>query len=183
VKRTHTFVAYVEDLPGVLNRVSSLFRRRGFNIASLTVGRTDEPGVSRMTVMLEADDDTARRLEANLYKLVNVLLVQDLTHEAAVERDLMLVKVRTESGQRAQVMQLCEVFRARVVDVAPATLMIEATGAGEKLDGFLEVLRPFGIVEMVRTGGIAMTRGETEEFLTKRSGDQEVRADQKSLIS
>jgi len=146
----------------VLNRVSSLFRRRAFNIASLTVGRTAEPGVSRMTVMLEADDDTARRLEANLYKLVNVLLVQDLTHEPAVERDLMLVKVRAESQQRAQVLQLCEVFRARVVDVTAATLMIEATGAGDKLDGFLEVLRPFGIVEMVRTGGIAMTRGEAE---------------------
>ena len=159
MKRMHTFVAYVEDLPGVLNRVSSLFRRRGFNIASLTVGRTDRQGVSRMTIMLEADDDTARRLEANLYKLVNMLLVQDLTHEAAVARDLMLVKVRADLTNRAQVMQLVEVFRARVVDVAPTTLMIEATGAGEKLEGFLEVLRPFGIVEMVRTGGIAMTRG------------------------
>ena len=159
MKRMHTFVAYVEDLPGVLNRVSSLFRRRAFNIASLTVGRTDKEGVSRMTVMLEADEDTARRLEANLYKLVNVLLVQDLTHAAAVERDLMLVKVRAEPNRRAEIMQLCDVFRARVVDVASATLMIEATGAGDKLEGFLEVLRPFGIVEMMRTGRITMTRG------------------------
>jgi acetolactate synthase-1/3 small subunit len=155
----HTFVAYVEDLPGVLNRVSSLFRRRGFNIASLTVGRTDRDGVSRMTIMLEADDDTARRLEAHLYKLVNMLLVQDLTHEAAVARDLMLVKVRADLTTRTQVMQLCEVFRARVVDVGNATLMLEATGTSDKLQGFLEVLAPFGIVEMVRTGGIAMTRG------------------------
>jgi acetolactate synthase I/III small subunit len=159
MKQMHTFVAYVEDLPGVLNRVSSLFRRRAFNIASLTVGRTDKEGISRMTVMLEADEDTARRLEANLYKLVNVLLVQDLTHAAAVERDLMLFKVRAQAEVRAQVLQLCEVFRARVIDVAPATLMIEATGTGDKLEGFLEVLRPFGIVEMVRSGGIAMTRG------------------------
>jgi acetolactate synthase-1/3 small subunit len=165
-QRMRTFVAYVEDLPGVLNRVSSLFRRRGFNIASLTVGRTDREGISRMTMMLEADDDTARRLEANLYKLVNVLLVQDLTQEAAVERDLMLVKVRADLATRAQVMQLCEVFRARVVDVAPQTLMIEATGTGEKLEGFLDVMRPFGIVEMVRTGGIAMTRG-SESALEK----------------
>ena len=166
MKRMHTFVAYVEDLPGVLNRVSSLFRRRGFNIASLTVGRTGHQAVSRMTIMLEADDDTARRVEANLYKLVNTLLVQDLTHEAAVTRDLMLVKVNADLSTRAQVMQLCEVFRARVVDVAPATLMIEATGTSDKLDGFLEVLAPFGIVEMVRTGGIAMTRG-AESALSK----------------
>jgi acetolactate synthase-1/3 small subunit len=172
MKRMHTFVAYVEDLPGVLNRVSSLFRRRGFNIASLTVGRTDKEGVSRMTIMLEADDDTARRLEANLYKLVNMLLVQDLTHDAAVERDLMLVKVRADLATRSQVMQLCDVFRARVVDVAPATLMIEATGTGEKLEGFLEVLRPFGIVEMVRTGGIAMTRG-SESALDKLNPNPE----------
>jgi acetolactate synthase-1/3 small subunit len=169
----HTFVAYVEDLPGVLNRVSSLFRRRGFNIASLTVGRTDREGVSRMTIMLEADDDTARRVEANLYKLVNMLLVQDLTHEAAVTRDLMLVKVRADVVTRPQVMQLCEVFRARVVDVGTSTLMIEATGTADKLEGLIEVLAPFGIVEMVRTGGIAMTRG-AESALEKLNTNPEV---------
>jgi acetolactate synthase-1/3 small subunit len=159
MKRTHTFIAYVEDIPGVLNRVASLFRRRAFNISSLTVGRTERPGVSRMTVMLEADDDTARRLEAHLYKLVNVLRVEDLTHQAQVARDLMLVKVRADANVRAQVLQLVEVFRARTVDVAPEALVIEATGDGEKLDGFVEVLRPFGILEMCRTGGIAMARG------------------------
>src|SRR4051794_21894472 len=135
MKRMHTFIAYVEDIPGVLNRVSSLFRRRAFNIASLTVGRTDRPGVSRMTIMLEADDDTARRLEANLYKLVNVLFVEDITHEAEVQRDLALIKVRADAGARAQVLQLCDVFRARVVDVAPGALVIEATGTADKLDG------------------------------------------------
>jgi acetolactate synthase-1/3 small subunit len=154
-----TIIAYVEDRPGVLNRVSSLFRRRAFNIASLTVGRTAEEGISRMTVMLEADDDTARRLEANLYKLVNVLSVQDITHEAAVVRDLALIKVKADATARTQVLQLCDVFRARAVDVAPEAVVIEATGTQEKLDGFVEVLRPFGILEMVRTGGIAMTRG------------------------
>jgi acetolactate synthase-1/3 small subunit len=163
MKKTHTFVAYVEDIPGVLARVSSLFRRRAFNIASLTVGRTERPGISRMTVMLEADDDTARRLEANLYKLVNVLQVEDITNAPTVARDLMLLKVRADAASRAQVLQLCDVFRARVVDVAPEALVVEATGTSDKLDGLVEVMRPFGILEMVCTGGIAMTRGSVEK--------------------
>jgi acetolactate synthase-1/3 small subunit len=156
----HTFVAYVEDKPGVLNRVASLFRRRSYNIVSLTVGRTDLVGVSRLTVVMEADDDAARRIEANLYKLVNVLHVQDVTHEQLVSRDLALVKVRATPESRASVLQLGEVFRARVVDVAPLALTFEITGTADKIDGFLEVLRPFGVLEMVRTGLIAMTRGD-----------------------
>jgi acetolactate synthase-1/3 small subunit len=153
-----TFVAHVEDRPGVLNRVASLFRRRAFNIDSLTVGRTAEPGVSRMTVVLDADDDTARRVVANLYKLVNVLRVEDITGEAAVVRELALIKVRAGAEQRAAVLQLCEVFRARVVDVGACGLIVEITGTQDKIDGLVEVLRPFGIEEMVRTGAVAMTR-------------------------
>jgi len=156
----HTLIVTVEDRPGVLNRVASLFRRRGYNIESLTVGHTGEEGLSRMTVVVHADDDTVRRLEAGLYKLVNVLRVENLRGQAAVVRDLALIKVRADAAARAQVLQLTEVFRARVVDVAADALMIEITGAPDKIDGLAKVLEPFGILEMVRTGAIAMTRGE-----------------------
>ena len=155
----HTFVAYVEDIPGVLNRVASLFRRRGFNIESLTVGHTEQPGVSRMTIVVDTDEFGARRVEANLYKLVNVLRVEDVTTAASVVRDLALIKVQADGSTRAQVMQLCDVFRARVVDVGNDTLIIETTGAEDKIDSLVEVLRPFGITEMVRTGIVAMRRG------------------------
>ncbi len=153
-----TFIAYVEDLPGVLNRVTSLFRRRNYNIVSLTVGRTERPGVSRMTVVLEADDDSARRIEANLYKLVNVLFVEDTSSAATMIRELALIKVRADPTNRGEVMRLCEVFRARVIDVGPEGLVAEITGGGDMIDGLVDVLRPFGIVEMVRTGAVAMVR-------------------------
>ncbi len=153
-----TFIAYVEDLPGVLNRVTSLFRRRNYNIVSLTVGRTERPGVSRMTVVIEADDDAARRIEANLYKLVNVLFVEDTSHAATMSRELALVKVRADANTRGEVMRLCDVFRARVVDVGPEALVAEITGTEDKIDGLVDVLKPFGIVEMVRTGVVAMVR-------------------------
>ncbi len=155
----HTLVVYVEDKPGVLNRVASLFRRRAFNIDSLSVGPTEQPGVSRMTIVVQADDATARRVEANLYKLVNVLRVEDVTFRPAVMRDLALIKVRAGREARAQILQLCEVFRAKALDVAPDTLIVEITGTEDKIEGLLEVLRPFGIVEMARTGRVAMTRG------------------------
>src|SRR5882724_4799055 len=126
------FVVYVENKPGVLTRVASLFRRRAFNIDSLTVGRTEKPEVSRMTITVDTNPDQAKRIEANLYNLVNVLLVENITHEHAI---------------------------ARVVDVAPESLTIEITGGEDKIDGLLEVLRPYGVVEMVRTGIVAMRRG------------------------
>lgn len=154
-----TFVVYVEDKPGVLNRVASLFRRRAFNIDSLSVGQTDQPGVSRMTIVMEGDDGTARRVEANLYKLVNVLRVEDVSRRPSVLRDLALIKVRAGVAERAQVLQIAEVFRARVVDVAPEALILEITGTEDKIDGLLDVLRPFGIIEMARTGTLAMARG------------------------
>jgi len=154
-----TFVAYVEDRPGVLNRVASLFRRRGYNIASLTVGRTHDPGISRMTVVMEADADAARRISANLYKLVNVLHVEDITHAEVVVRDLALIKVSVGQETRPQVLQLAEVFRARVVDLGIDAVTVEITGTQDKIDGLLDVLRPYGVLDMVRTGAIAMTRG------------------------
>lgn len=162
---SHTFVAYVEDKPGVLNRVASLMRRRAFNIESLTVGPTETGGVSRLTMVVDTDDLGARRLEANLYKLVNVLRVEIVTDLPAVIRDLALIKVSADAGSRAQVMQLVDVFRARVVDVGNDSLIIEITGTEDKIESLVEVLRPFGIVEMVRTGIVAMRRG-TAAFST-----------------
>ena len=155
----HTLIAYVEDVPGVLNRVASLFRRRNFNIDSLTVGRTEQPGVSRLTVVVDATEAGARIVEANLYKLVNVLRVDDLTHKPSLFRELGLVKVQVTPQTRAEVLQLTDVFRARVVDVDEATIVIEVTGTPEKIGKFEMVLRPYGIVEIVRTGAVAMARG------------------------
>ncbi len=155
----HTFIAYVEDKPGVLTRVAALFSRRVYNIDSLAVGRTDVEGVSRMTIVMECDDATARLVEANLYKQVSVLRVEDVTYQPTLARDLALIKVAANTEQRAHVLQLVEVFRARVVDVAPEALVVEITGTEDKLQGLMELLRPFGIIEMVRTGSIAMTRG------------------------
>jgi acetolactate synthase I/III small subunit len=139
--------------------VASLFRRRAFNIDSLTVGRTEKPEVSRMTITVDADLDQARRIEANLYKLVNVLLVENITNQSAIIRDLAMIRVAAAHEARSHVLQLADVFRARVVDVAPESLTIEITGAEEKIDGLLELLRPYGILEMVRTGIVAMRRG------------------------
>ena len=155
----HTLVVYVENKPGVWNRVVSLFRRRSFNIDSLTVGRTEKPDVSRMTIVVEADEDQARRVVANVYKLINVLRIDDVTNEAAVTRDLALIKVGAPHEQRSHVLELANVFRARVVDVAPESLTVEITGDEDKIDGLLEVLKPYGLLEVVRTGIVAMRRG------------------------
>lgn len=172
-KKLRTFIVHVEDLPGVLNRVTSLFRRRGYNIESLAVGRTEIDGISRVTLVMEADDDGARRIEANLYKLVNVLRVEDTTRRATVARELALVKVRADAATRPHVMQVCEVFRARVIDVGPGALIAEITGTADKIDGLVEVLSPFGIVEMVRTGAVAMVRSaETAERADRASGTE-----------
>jgi len=154
----NTFVVYVENKPGVLTRVASLFRRRAFNIDSLTVGRTEKPEVSRMTITVDADRDQARRIEANLYKLVNVLLVENITAEPTIVRDLAMIKVAATQEARSHVLELAGVFRGRVVDVAPESLIIEITGDEDKIDGLLEVLQPYGVLEMVRTGIVAMRR-------------------------
>jgi len=157
----YTLIAHVEDKPGVLNRVASLFRRRNFNIESLAVGRTEKQGVSRMTIVTNCENDTdAHKIEANLYKLVNVIDVQDVTREPSVTRDLALIKVKATPEQRSEINNLAAIFRARIVDVAPDSVIVEATGTEEKIEGMIELLRPIGIVEMVRTGQVAMTRGD-----------------------
>jgi len=155
----HTLVALVEDKPGVLDRVASLFRRRAFNIESLTVGHTEKPGVSRMTIVIDNTQTNAERVTANLYKQVNVIHVADLADQPTVSRDLALVKVSATPERRSEIMQLVEVYRSRIVDVNTDSLIVEITGDHEKIDSFVDVLRPFGILEMVRTGVVAMARG------------------------
>ncbi len=156
----HTLIALVEDKPGVLNRVASLFRRRNFNIASLNVGRTEKSHISRMTIVMDSErPDDARKVEANLYKLVNVIDVQDVTNQPAVTRDLALVKVQAAPEQRAEIASLAAVFRARIVDVASDSVIVEITGTEDKIESLVELLRPIGILEMVRTGQVAMMRG------------------------
>ena len=155
----HTFAIYVQNKPGVLNRVASLFRRRAFNIESLTVGHTETPGISRMTVVVDTDEYGARRLEAHLYKLVPCRRVDNITDTPAIARDLALIKVGATGEARTHVMQLVDVYRARIIDVSPESLVIETTGTEDKIDSLLEVLRPYGVIEMVRTGRVAMIRG------------------------
>ncbi len=166
----HTLVALVEDKPGVLNRVASLFRRRAFNIESLTVGHTDQPGISRMTIVLDSDQTNADRVIAYLHKLINVIYVGNLAAKPSVCRDLALIKVGVTPANRTEVLQLADVYRARIVDVATDSLIVEITGTEDKIDSCVDVLRPFGIVEMVRTGEVAMARGNLGLPLIKDGG-------------
>lgn len=156
----HTLVALVEDKPGVLNRVASLFRRRAFNIESLTVGHTERPGVSRMTIVVDSDESGARRVVAHLYKLVNVIQVDDLADKAAVNRDLALVKVRAEGDRRSGLLRVVDETRAHIVDTGQQTMTVEITGEPEHVDLVISRMQPFGVVEMVRTGLVAMLRGD-----------------------
>ncbi|MDA1184403.1 MAG: acetolactate synthase small subunit [Acidobacteria bacterium] len=157
----HTLVALVEDKPGVLNRVASLFRRRSFNIESLTVGRTAEPGISRMTVVVDSDQTSADFVTAHLYKLVNVLEVEDLRAVPAVSRDLALVKVTVSGNGRSELLKVVDETRAHIVDSGEQTMTLEITGEPPHVDAVIQRLDAFGIIEMVRTGRVAMRRGDT----------------------
>jgi acetolactate synthase-1/3 small subunit len=157
-----TLIATVENKPGVLNRVSSLFRRRNFNIDSLNVGRTEDPGVSRMTIVVDSRDTEARLVEANLYKLVNVIDVQDVTNQAVVLRELALIKVAAPAARRGEVVSLASIFDANVVDVGPETLIVQIVASEDRVNSLIELLRPSGIVEIVRTGHVAMMRGRAD---------------------
>ncbi|MGA2421895.1 MAG: acetolactate synthase small subunit [Candidatus Acidiferrum sp.] len=154
-----TLVAYVENKPGVLNRVSSLARRLAINLDSLTVGPTDNDQIARMTIVAHTDTKGGHRLEASLEKLVDVLLAENVSERSLLERDLALIKVKADQQNRPHLMELIKVFRGRVVDVAPESLIIEVSGTVDKIDGLIEVLRPFGVLEMARSGRISMTRG------------------------
>ena len=155
----HTLVARVQDQPGVLNRVASLFRRRNFNIESLTVGHSEQADFSRMTIVVDTAKAPAKLVEENLRKLIPVAEVKDVTHVPTVDRDLALIRVRCEPNSRAEMAQLVEIFRGRIVDVASDSVIVEITGDEGKVDGLVELLKPRGILEMVRTGKVAMVRG------------------------
>jgi acetolactate synthase-1/3 small subunit len=159
-----TFIVYVADHPGVLNRVSSLFRRRGYNIESLTVGHTHKSGISRMTVVVGIDAQGAPLVKANLYKLAEVLHVDDITSLPSLHRELLIAKVAAAENLRPDLMRVLESFHARVLEGATEWLVIEATGAEEVIDRLIEGIQPFGILEMTRTGRVAMTTGNVPSF-------------------
>jgi len=156
---SHVLVVYTDDEPGVLTRIASLIRRRGFNIHSLTVGPTERTNLSRMTIVVDAEAAMVRQAVEHLKKLVNVLEVQQLGDRPKVIRDLALVRVATRPETRSEVLQLTNVFRANVVDIADDSLVIECTGSLGKIEALVDSLRPFGILELGRTGAVAMARG------------------------
>lgn len=158
----HTIVALVEDRPGVLNRVSSLFRRRGFNISSLAVGKSEQPHLSRMTFVVEGDEATLEQVTKQLNKLIDVIKVSEFVEEEIVARELALVKVRATPSTRSEIIQLVDIFRANIVDVSPHSLIIEVTGEEDKINALYNLLRPFGVRELMRTGRIAISRGSVE---------------------
>ena len=163
----HTMIAWMEDKPGVLNRVAGLFRRRNFNIESLAVGHSETPGISRMTFVAEGDVREMRQVQTQLYKLINVTAVQDVTDIPTVSRELALIKVKAKNGNRSEVMQIVDIFRGSIVDVDMETLIIQIVGPEDRVESLINLLEQFGIVEMVRTGRVAMVRGSHD-----RAGQQ-----------
>ena len=165
----HTLSVLVENKPGVLARIAGLFARRGFNIESLAVGPTEHPDISRMTVVVDVEDLVLEQMTKQLNKLINVLKIVELPADQSLQRELLLIKVRADGAQRRQVLDLAEVFRVRVVDVAAETVTIEATGGASKLDALLRALEPHGVRELVQSGLVAMSRGSrslTDRALT-----------------
>ncbi len=155
----HTLSVLVENKPGVLARVAGLFARRGYNIDSLAVGVTEKPEVSRMTVVVDVEEHSLEQVYKQLNKLINVIKVVDLPDENSVQRELVLVKVKADAKKRAEVIEIAEIFRGKIVDVGKGTVSVEVTGPASKLRAFEDLLRPYGLSELVRTGTIAMPRG------------------------
>ncbi|NUQ36350.1 MAG: acetolactate synthase small subunit [Caldilineales bacterium] len=155
----HTVVAWLEDKPGVLNRVVGLFRRRGFNIESLTVGHSETPGISRLTFVVDGDDRMVDQAVKQLYKLVNVTKVENITDRPAIIREMALIRVRVDTATRAEVMQIVDIYRARIVDVSMDAVVVQAVGATDQVESLLDLLANYPVLEMVRTGAVAMTRG------------------------
>jgi acetolactate synthase-1/3 small subunit len=155
----HTLAVLVENRAGVLSRVAGLFSRRGYNIDSLAVGVTEDPTISRMTIVVRGDDHVLEQVTKQLNKLIDVIRVTDIRADEAIERELSLIKVAADANTRSEIIQIVDIFRARIVDVATRSMTIEITGDDEKIRAMEKLLRPFGIKEMVRTGKIAMTRG------------------------
>ena len=155
----HTLVALVEDKPGVLNRISGLFRRRGFNIASLAVGQSETPALSRMTIVVEGNEEIHRQAARQLKKLIGVVEVYDITDRPMVSRELSLIKVKSAPEERSEIISIAGIFRAHIIDVALDSLVIEVTGDDEKIQSLYNLLKPFGVQEIMRTGRVAMVRG------------------------
>ena len=155
----HTVVAIVEDKPGVLMRVASLFRRRGFNIESLTVGPTEAPGLSRMTIVVDGESAPVEQVEKQLYKLIDVIKVSNLSHEDMIARELALLKVRANNVNRHEILDIANVFRADIVDIATNSIILQVVGDEDKVDGLIKMCEPYGIRELSRTGRMAMVRG------------------------
>jgi acetolactate synthase-1/3 small subunit len=157
--KKHTLVVLVADRPGVLNRVASLFRRRGFNIDSIAVGHAEQPNLSRMTIVVDGAEGMVEQVRKQLGKLVDVVRILDITDEPVVARELALVKVKATQANRSEIIQIVDIFRANIVDVAVDSLTVEVTGDKDKVDSLLNLLRSFGLRELSRTGSIALTRG------------------------
>ena len=156
----YTLVAWMRDKPGVLNRVSGMLRRRNFNIDSLQVSHSETPGISRMTFVVDGDERVAEQVVKQLRKVVDVTAVEDITNRLAILRELALIRVRTTPETRGEIMQFAEIYRAQIVDVNAENLVVQAVGTEDKVDSLIELLRPFGIDEMVRTGRVALCRGD-----------------------
>ena len=156
---THTLSVLVEDKPGVLARIAALFSRRGFNIESLAVGATEDKNMSRMTIVVTAEETPLEQIAKQLNKLINVIKILEQEDENMVARELALIKVRADAGNRSQVIEAVNLFRAKIIDVSTESLTVEATGTKEKLDALMRVLEPFGIREMVQSGVVALSRG------------------------
>jgi len=156
----HTLIAMVEDKPGVLTRVASMFRRRGFNIASLAVGSSEQPGISRMTFVVNGDEYTVGQVAKQLDKLIDVLEVADITSERIVTREIALIKVATTQITRGEIIQIVNLFRANIIDVGSESMVIEITGEEDKINALHNLLAPFGVIEMLRSGLVAMVRGQ-----------------------
>lgn len=160
--RKHVLSILVENKPGVLTRITSLFARRGFNIDTLSVGPTDDENVSRITITLDGANHPIDQVTKQLHKLINVLKIRDLEPADAVSRELAMFKVAADAGARAEIMQLCEIFRGKVIDVTKRSVVVEITGTVDKIEAFERNVRPFGLIEMMRTGEIAISRGRGE---------------------
>ena len=159
----HVLSALVQNRPGVLSHISGMLASRGYNIDSLAVGETEDPRLSRMTFVVVGDDSVLEQVRKQLEKIVTVVRVDDVSSQNHVERDLMLIKVAAPPGKRSEIGELADIFRARIVDVAADVVMIEISGKEHKIEAFIELMRPFGIIELVRTGRIAMVRGANNQ--------------------
>jgi acetolactate synthase-1/3 small subunit len=164
----HTISIQVYNHSGVLARVAGLFSRRGYNIESIAVGITEDPGISRMTIIVDGDENIVEQITKNVHKLIDVLKVSDISDEDTVDRELALIKVATDTSNRSEILQIVDIFRAHIVDVSEKSVMVEIVGDEQKLEAIIQLLRPYGIKELTRTGKISMVRGSKPQTIPSR---------------